>query len=582
VTRPAGRLRWLFAFVLACAACPTSAAAAPTVTELTGGVTQGFSANADPEGITVGSDGNIWFAEEGGRVGHVARVNSNGTVNEFLLTSGGHPRGIAADQNGNIWYTEPTEGRVGRRNPNGTFAEFTLGAGHSAPEEITIGPDGNAWFAEGNGIGRVNPNGTVTEFRSGVTPGFSPNTGAWGIATGPDGNIWFTEPISGIARLNPDGTVTEFRNGLSSGGYETVTAGADGNIWYARNGGSHPGVGRVNPNGTVTEFTLGVTPGFVHQTYPEGTTLGSCDRNIWFSEFGTPGGVGRLNPNETVTEFTAGTTPGLSSPGVARRLTSAPDGSIWFAENANPGRIARLTPPPGADTQAPSGVGPHSATLHGEVRPCSQTTSFAFDYGTGTGYGKRTAFTVAGGPLPVAAAETVSGLAWDTVYHYRVVATNHSGTTFSADATFKTPPSPWVRFLGINPAVFAAESRGPSAAAAKKSKRHRGTRITFRLNEAATVRFTVTKRTDGRKVKRGKRKVCVKPTRNNRKHKRCRRVVTLKGSFRIKGVAGKNHFHFTGRLHGKKLPPGRYRLVATPIIGGVAAKPTSTAFRIVR
>jgi hypothetical protein len=47
-------------------------------------------------------------------------------------------------------------------------------------------------------------------------------------------------------------------------------------------------------------------------------------------------------------------------------------------------------------------------------------------------------------------------------------------------------------------------------------------------------------------------------------------------------VAGKHSFHFTGRLNGKKLKPGRYRLVATPSAGGNKGKPTSTGFRIVR
>ena len=179
--------------------------------------------------------------------------------------------------------------------------------------------------------------------------------------------------------------------------------------------------------------------------------------------------------------------------------------------------------------------------------------------------------------IPVSA--PVSGLLPNTVYHYRLVTTNKSGTTNGEDRTFVTPPRLKVSGLGAFPAVFAAESRGPSARTAKK--RHRGTTVRFRLNEAAKVRFTVTKQAPGRKVKTGKKKVCVKPTRKNRRHKRCRRVVTLKGSFTIKGVKGKNHFHFTGRLNGKKLPPGRYRLVATPIVGGVKGKPTSTAFRIV-
>jgi hypothetical protein len=51
---------------------------------------------------------------------------------------------------------------------------------------------------------------------------------------------------------------------------------------------------------------------------------------------------------------------------------------------------------------------------------------------------------------------------------------------------------------------------------------------------------------------------------------------------RRKVRAGKNSFHFTGRLNGRRLKPGRYRLVPTPTAGGKTGKPTSLGFRIVR
>jgi hypothetical protein len=135
--------------------------------------------------------------------------------------------------------------------------------------------------------------------------------------------------------------------------------------------------------------------------------------------------------------------------------------------------------------------------------------------------------------------------------------------------------------LAFSNPTFAAEGSGPPATNAKRKKAPRGTKVSFRLNAAATVRFTVTRRAKGRKVKRGKKTVCVKPTRKNRKGKRCTRTVTLKGSFSRNGVAGQNSFRFTGRLNGRKLKPGRYRLVATPTAGGKKGKPTSKAFRIV-
>jgi hypothetical protein len=135
--------------------------------------------------------------------------------------------------------------------------------------------------------------------------------------------------------------------------------------------------------------------------------------------------------------------------------------------------------------------------------------------------------------------------------------------------------------LGLSRTTFAAASSGPSAIARKK-RTPVGTRVGYTLNEAASVSFKVTRRVRGRRVKRGKRRVCVKPTRKNRHKRRCTRTVTLKGGFTRTGAAGANSFRFTGRLRGRKLKPGRYRLVATPSANGVKGKPVSRAFRIIR
>jgi hypothetical protein len=59
--------------------------------------------------------------------------------------------------------------------------------------------------------------------------------------------------------------------------------------------------------------------------------------------------------------------------------------------------------------------------------------------------------------------------------------------------------------------------------------------------------------------------------------------VTLSGSFTHRGTTGKNRFRFSGRLRGRKLPPGRYRLraVATDPAGNKSST-KRRAFRIVR
>jgi hypothetical protein len=128
----------------------------------------------------------------------------------------------------------------------------------------------------------------------------------------------------------------------------------------------------------------------------------------------------------------------------------------------------------------------------------------------------------------------------------------------------------------LAPKRFAAAPSGPSALSAR---RRFGTRVTYTLSEAATVRFTVLRATPGRKGRGGS---CVKPTLANRRARACTRLSALPGSFDVAGGAGPNHFRFTGRLAGAKLKPGSYSLLATPSAGAGAGRATSASFQIVR
>ena len=132
----------------------------------------------------------------------------------------------------------------------------------------------------------------------------------------------------------------------------------------------------------------------------------------------------------------------------------------------------------------------------------------------------------------------------------------------------------------VSPTSFPAAPSGPSAQASRKRKF--GTKVTYTLNEAANVRFTVQRPQPGRKVKHGKKTTCDRATKKNAKRKRCTRFVTLKGSFIRTGVASTNKFRFTGRLNGKRLAPGKYRLVATPTANGKTGRAASASFKIVR
>ena len=88
-------------------------------------------------------------------------------------------------------------------------------------------------------------------------------------------------------------------------------------------------------------------------------------------------------------------------------------------------------------------ITPTTATVNGTVNPEGQSTTYYFEYGTTTSYGSRTSMAGAGsGTAAVKVSTSIEPLSPNTTYHYRVVATNASGTTLGADVSFKTPKPP--------------------------------------------------------------------------------------------------------------------------------------------
>ena len=100
---------------------------------------------------------------------------------------------------------------------------------------------------------------------------------------------------------------------------------------------------------------------------------------------------------------------------------------------------------PAASTSAPSVITPLMARLQGTVNDNGTATTAAFQYGTTTGYGSTiaaTPSTIAAGSGPTAVSAAIWGLTPNTLYHYRVSATNSAGTTNGGDQSFTTYPAP--------------------------------------------------------------------------------------------------------------------------------------------
>ncbi|MGH2918858.1 MAG: hypothetical protein ACRDLS_09730 [Solirubrobacteraceae bacterium] len=159
-----------------------------------------------------------------------------------------------------------------------------------------------------------------------------------------------------------------------------------------------------------------------------------------------------------------------------------------------------------------------------------------------------------------------------------VAATVTTGAGTPAPGT--SPPAPELRLLSIKPRAFVAAKKGSSTRAV--ARRASGARVRYRLDVAAKVRFVVQRRRAGRRVGAGTSGECVAPTKQNRTRAKCVRYVAVKGSFSRSARAGSNRVYFTGRLGGRTLRPGAYRLVATPTADGVTGNTVRRSFRVIR
>jgi hypothetical protein len=167
----------------------------------------------------------------------------------------------------------------------------------------------------------------------------------------------------------------------------------------------------------------------------------------YYFEYGTTAAYGSVTPTEGEEELIAYAKPGVSAiisglePGTEYHFrVVATNGKGETSDGAD---TTFSTPPaataPGADTYN-GFAGSGSAELGGYVTPNGFATTYYAEYGKTEAYGSVTPT----GELPELAGQTAvhshaSPLKPDTLYHYRVVATNTNGkTSYGVDETFTT------------------------------------------------------------------------------------------------------------------------------------------------
>jgi virginiamycin B lyase len=211
----------------------------------------------EPEGITVGPDGAIWFtAAAEDKIGRIAgsAPHTITTYPSGTGTAGNGVGDITAGPDGALWFTEGDGNRIGRITTSGSITNhYVVPTSASEPSGITPGPDGALWFAESlkSKIARITTGGQITEF-SGT--GAEPSA----LAVGPDSALWFTEsnPAAGaIGRINVGGVITDrFPVPTADGEPSDITAGSDGALWFTEFAGDR--IGRIATAAVFTEPSL--------------------------------------------------------------------------------------------------------------------------------------------------------------------------------------------------------------------------------------------------------------------------------------------------------------------------------------
>jgi virginiamycin B lyase len=300
--------------------------------------TAGAGGSSEPNGITLGPDGNVWFAD--GNANQLGRVTPAGAVTRFPLA--GKPIFVTSGPDGALWATRQTANDVVRVSTTGTvLSNFILPNPGAYPYGITTGSDGNLWFTEFSAspsrVARLTPSFSYADANEPGQP--------TGVVAGPDGNMWVAGGYGDDILKYPTslGAPTSYPVTASSRPGD-ITRGPDGRLWFTEWDAGQ--VGAITTAGLVNEYPV---PGRL-------ATSGiarSEDGGLWVGSYdATRAYIERINTSGHVTHTLA-----LPAGSGVNVITAGPPGTntIWFTDGGLD-RIWRISAVPDVPSPPHAGV----------------------------------------------------------------------------------------------------------------------------------------------------------------------------------------------------------------------------------
>jgi hypothetical protein len=419
--------------------------------------------------------GPAWATTGHAFVGEFGELGGgNGQFNEGLHNG---PGGIAVMPSTGDVFTADTNDvtpRVQRFNAAGVFqAQFAVGATYRPIGAIAVDSAGSgAVYASVNRDPLQQPVAVIAKYSAAGMPLYELNASGTGttlsdpvlvasppVAVDPvDGSVYVTAtddvslaPVidrfdqSGAFVASFDGS-TNSPDGLGFGCVSGLAV-APGHEVYVFDGCK----GRVDRYDAAGAFEAPVDDGSdVSRGAPLAVAVDPTSGDVYVAEVGPLDRPGGSPIGPVITHFGAGGAPlvytfDASNVGGIRAMAVGGDGTVYTSDASRPvvERFVRFAGPT-VSTDPPTGVGARTATLNAAVSPEGIASSYHFEYGPDFRYGLRTAeVSVAGaGSAPIAVSTDVGDLDPNLEYHYRVVASNGSGSIVGGNQSLHTLPAP--------------------------------------------------------------------------------------------------------------------------------------------